>query len=164
MNRLVFSLDEILPIAAEALEAKSFTPTYDDLFDPTKFAGSKVVDEHGNTEVEALSQGLSFWPDVNKLVTKKIKPQLLLVADYGVFIINNVASERSPLERNTVAYAEGCNPERDADYQFNQEQVFDGEMGSVTVPLEWVKRSVKAGKSKFIIELNDDDGVRLIIK
>lgn len=37
-------------------------------------------------------------------------------------------------------------------------------MGSVTIPLEWVKRSVKAGKTKFIIELNDDDGVRLIIK
>lgn len=164
MKRIIFSLDEVLPIEAEALAAKTFTPTYDDLWDPTKFKGSKVIDEHGNNEVEALSKGLNFWPDVNQLNPKKLTAQLTLMAEHGVFIMNNVSSDISPIERGTLAYAEGCHPENDADFQFNQDEVFDGEMGSITIPLDWVSRSVKAGKKQFIIELGDDDDVRLIIK
>ncbi|MFT5808700.1 MAG: hypothetical protein ACI9LG_003017 [Moritella dasanensis] len=163
MKRIIFSLDEVLPIEAEAVAATEFTPTYDDIWDPTKFKGSKVVDEYGNTEVEALSKGLEFWPDVNQLNSKKIRPQLTLIAEHGIFIMNNVASDISPIERGTLAYAKGCHPEHDADFQASQDEIFDGEMGSITIPLEWVNRSVKAGKKQFIVELGDDD-VRLIIK
>lgn len=163
MKRIIFSLDEILPIEAEALAAKQFTPTYDDIWDPTKFKGSKVVDEHGNTEVEALSQGLSFWPDADQLNPKKLKAQLTLISEHGVFIMNNVASDQSPVERGTLAYAQGFNPEIDKDYEESQYELFDGEMGSITIPLDWVRRSVKSGKKQFIVELGDDD-VRLIIK
>ena len=163
MKQIIFSLDEVLPIEAEALAAIEFTPTYDDIWDPSKFKGSKVVDENGNTEVEALSKGLNFWPDVNQLNRKKLKPQLTLIAEHGIFIMNNVVSDISPIERGTLAYAEGCHPERDTDFQANQDDIFDGEMGSITIPIDWVRRSVKAGKKQFIVELGDDD-VRLIIK
>lgn len=67
--------------------------------------------------------------EVMKLLGKLTKhDKIQLVGDHGVYIMSfsEKFSEGSP---RTIVYAEGCNPNKDADFYDNKEAIYGGDDG-----------------------------------
>lgn len=76
-------------------------------------------------------------------------PALFLVGDQGIYLMSNgkpglprdeeAAKQQASGEKfvkQRVAYAEGCDPEKDDDYYENKRQLFGGDDGAVTFLLD----------------------------
>ncbi len=157
MSFIRFDIKEIIKIADEVKNANKLTPTYEDLWNPAKYPGGDLLDEGGNTESEVVLSGGYFNPDWQQIDVDNVSPQLLLMADYGVYIISNISSDTSPIDRGMICYAQGCHPEKDKGFARKQKALFGEEGGSLNVPLKWLKQAEKAGKQELLLELTDVD-------
>jgi len=92
-------------------------------------------------------------------ITKPGKPAVMLVHDQGVYLMSNgsprdLRGEGS--ERSFVAYAAGCNPERDADWYDTARNLVGGDDFVDTLPwAEAIKARIDAGAGIVCIEFSE---------
>ncbi|MCQ9090613.1 DUF3085 domain-containing protein [Vibrio alginolyticus] len=140
-----FNMKEVQLLVDELNKTKSYSPTMDDLFKPALYKTGKVVDSNGNDE-EHKDFG---WPDSSQIDKSLVEPQLLLVKDQGLYLLNNADVKESPRSRGAVVYAHGCNPDKDDDFYETARMIFGGGDGSVSIPVGWFDLAYKANKRYF---------------
>lgn len=160
MAILKFKMTDVSKLIAEIEAAKEFNPTMDHLFDASLYKGGVILDKEGLTEAEAEAKGGFFWPSAEHIDKSKVESALQLVGDQGVYLITNAEAEGTPAQRGTVAYAEGCDPDKDDFFYENKRHLFGGDDGSVTIPFDWAlwakhekKRVLKLKLSSNSVEL-----------
>ncbi len=98
-------------------------------------------------------------------VTKPTAPAVLLCHDDGVYLMSN-GMPGDPLDgedtdqkyfRHYVAYAHGCNPQRDADWYDTAHDLVGGDDFAET--LAWaaeIKQLIDAGMSRIVLHYDDE--------
>ncbi|TNC80799.1 MAG: hypothetical protein C9356_11795 [Oleiphilus sp.] len=129
-----------------------FSATMDMIFEGDNFEGGVPLNEDGHSEKEC--QG-TFWPSSKHIKPEAIVPMLRLVGDHGVYLITNQIREdgQAPSKTGLIAYASGCNPNKDDDYDDNK-RFFGGDDGSVDIPVAWAELAIKSGAKHFKIKLS----------
>lgn len=157
MSQLSFDLSQLEAMAAEAQQAQQLTPTYDDLWNAKLYPDGELLNEHGETESEVVLNGGEFWPDWQKIAADKIKPQLILMAEgpHGIYIMNNVAGDVSPIDRGMICFAKGCKPSDGQAMLNKQAELFGYDGHSFVLPKNWLKQAKQAGKQALIIKVQD---------
>ncbi|MCE2572936.1 hypothetical protein [Motilimonas eburnea] len=159
MNQISFDLTRLQAMLAEAKQASLLTPTYDDLWNPACYPNGELVNEDGQTESEVVLSGGEFWPDWQHIEPAKIQPQLILMAEgiHGIYIINNVGGDVSPVERGMICYAKGFNPEQHRDQLNKQVKLFGKDGHAFVVPTKWLALAAEAGKKSLVIDVSDSE-------
>lgn len=76
-------------------------------------------------EIRAVQSARDFKP-----VHGRAGPGIMLVGDHGVYFMGNyVGRTGADGSRAAVAYARGCNPEKDPDFYENKERIFGADDG-----------------------------------
>jgi hypothetical protein len=149
MGIITFKMKDILPLVAEISAATEFSPTIEDLFTPSLYPNDVVVDEKGLPEADPNFS----WPDQNKLDKTKLQGKLQLVKDHGIYLTTNAKLPGTPSERGTLAYALGCNPNVNEDFDYEAERLFGGDDGSVSIPVSWFTILREQNKRVFKVKL-----------
>jgi hypothetical protein len=153
MTKIMFDIKDIQTVADDLAAAKALRPMADQIFDPTIYLDGKIVDKHGQTEEE--SNDPLWWPDAEQIPKEKVPPCYALVGDQGVYLMNN--REFSPGQKQAVvAYAYGCNPQKDPDFYENKRRLFGGDDGAVAIPAAWIDHAIQKGASKLFLNLTED--------
>lgn len=106
MKTLIFALAVLQPILEHARNAKETMPTMDDLCDESLAKPGAVPDKWG-----IYNQ--------NDIDVSKLKPSIFLVKDRGAYIMSAAAQRQlrnDGSQSSVVAYAAGCDPEKDEDW------------------------------------------------
>lgn len=144
-----FNMKEVQKLVDELNGTKSYSPTMDDLFKPELYKGGKVVDSSGTAEGHK-----DFgWPDSSQIDKSRVEPQLLLVKDQALYLLNNADVKGTPRERDAVVYAHGCHPDKDDDFYENARMIFGGDDGSVSIPVGWFELALKANRRLFKVNV-----------
>ncbi|MND15822.1 hypothetical protein D3C80_60560 [compost metagenome] len=146
MSIISFKIQEVKKLVDELKAAQAYSATTEDLFNPAMYPDGVPRDEHGRSKQEA---GELFWPSSNRIDQSKVKPVLMLVGDHGLYLITNAKAEGTPASRGTVVYAAGCNPKLDDDFYENKCDLFGGDDGSVSLPMEWAEWAIQNKKRTF---------------
>ena len=158
MSAITFNMRDLKPLAEELEKASEFAPTMDLLFDPKNHVNGVILDAKGRTEEEAEAADVFFWPSDKNMRKDVIGPCLQLVGDQGLYLITNARfeDESSPASRGTVAYAKGCDPNKDDDFYENKVALFGGDDGTVAIPYRWYLMAKNKGKRVFKLNLTED--------
>lgn len=89
------------------------------------------------------------------------KPALLLVGDHGVYLMSNGRPEMKDGDKNRVVHAHGCNPDKDDDWWNAKQDMFGGDDGVESLPLDdsllrAVRDARQNGAMTMSIELRED--------
>jgi len=157
MSIITFNMRDLKPLAEELEKAAEYAPTLDLLFDPENHIDGVILDAQGRTEEQVNTAGGLFWPSDKNIRKGAIGPCLQLVGDQGVYLITNAKFEdkSSPASRGTVAYAKGCDPNKDDEFYENKVALFGGDDGSVTIPYQWYLMAKEKGKRVFKVNLTE---------
>ncbi|EGA8339132.1 DUF3085 domain-containing protein [Edwardsiella piscicida] len=128
MSILRFDIQDVKKLLAELEAAEQFKPTIDDM----------------------------FAREIKHIRRKKIRPSLMLVGDHGLYLITNAKLDGTPASRGAVAYAKGCNPHVDQDFDDNKCKLFGSSDGTITIQPFLAYLAVKQGKSEFRITCDPD--------
>jgi hypothetical protein len=117
------------------------------------------VVEHalGATDHEPLVIGY----DVSvKPITEPGQPAVILVQDYGVYLMSN-GKPRDIFDEGTgrsyVAYAEGCDPNLDREWRKTSAALVGGDDFGRTLPwAKEIKEMIDTGVQEIVIEFGDD--------
>lgn len=123
------------------------------------FEGGEPLDENGRTEEAADATGKVFFPS-DKFATTPAPRTLILVGDDGVYIIPNNA-EKSAIEANVIVYGLGFNPNVDEGFYERKREVFGGDDGSITFPVDWIDAILNWTDRYVGVVLASDGGVSL---
>ena len=78
---------------------------------------------------------------------EQLKRGLQLVGDHGVYLMSNAPEQqKQPNGRYRVAYAEGCDPDKDEDFYENKRELFGGDDGVEFLDMPSVLRWLENGK------------------
>lgn len=144
-----FNMNEVQKLVDE-LNNTSYAPTMEDLENPALYKSGKVVDCNGN---EAGHKDF-LWADSSQIDNSLVQPQLQLVKDQGLYLINNADVEGSPEARGAIVYAEGCNPHKDDDFYETAGRIFGHGHGSEVIPLTWFNLAKKANNSFLTLNVS----------
>lgn len=159
MPTIRFPLLEVKKLVDDVRSSEELSVSTEDLFEPKNYPNNKIVNSEGLTEKECIEQGKGhFWPDHNAIDKSKLSPKLILVGDSGVYLINNRERSETPVSSGMIVYAAGCNPDKDEDCYENKVELFGGDDGSVSIPLDWFDMTVK---KKMPIKVTDKFVIRL---
>lgn len=134
MITLTFDREHLKRIVATTEAATSFSPTYNDLYDPLKRKDGRepTFDENPTYEDVDLT---------------KVTPGLLLVADRGVYLMSN--AKRAEGEPGDVAYAQEADPNKNEDWDLVREQVFGGDDGVEHLDLQLIKKWLENSSTQY---------------
>lgn len=149
MAMVKFNMNEVQKLVDE-LNNTSYFPTIEDIFNPDLYKEGKVVDSNG---VEEGHEDF-IWPDSSQIDNSLVQPQLQLVKDQGLYLINNADVKGSPEARGAIVYAEGCNPHKDDDFYQNAKWIFGNDDGSEVIPLTWFNLAKKANNSLLTLNVS----------
>ncbi len=139
---MIFSMAGIRKLLYLSNRAKDFRPTYGQLFDKSLWKpGVKLSAED--------------FPTSDDLDTTKIKPGLILVGDQGCYLMSN-AAHQNPVPGTKslpVVYAQGADPNVDADSYEAKIAMYGGDDGTDYLPGSYFDAAIKANAKEFIIEI-----------
>lgn len=156
MATLSFNIKDVARLVADLETYDSYSPSTDELFDPSMHKDGVVRDTKGRTEaeVEALGSDEFFWPDQARLDMTKIKPCLRLVGDEGVYLMGNgFNKDRNKDDKHIIVYAKGIDPEKDEYWYEEKLHKFGGDDAVISLPVSWYHDAVKHGKRVFSINM-----------
>lgn len=149
MSIVKFTMSDVERLISELESCQGFTPTGDDIWTDGLYVGGKVVDKDGRTQNDPDFS----WPDSSKIDRTKLTPQLIMVKDQGLYLLNNAKMTGSASERGKVVYAAGCNPDTDDFWYENAKDAFGGDDGTIAFPADWYHCAKKANKRVFAISI-----------
>jgi len=92
------------------------------------------------------------------LQDEEAKPGFFLVHDQGVYLMSNakkrlLVDPDNEKSSSVVAYAEGCNPDKDDDWYEAAVSLVGGDDFAEFIPLAWFSLARKKKVKKFVIKL-----------
>lgn len=147
-GRAVFNSKQVLALESDFDKAIDYKASFDQLFDPQFYPDGVVRDKNGKTEEQVEQEGGIFLPDGGRVDTQSIGPHLWLVGDHGLYIISNAVTlaDSTPETRGTIAYAHGCNPAEDANFDDAKRCIFGGDDGVIAIDAQAVFRIARSRK------------------
>lgn len=148
----VFNLSDINNLMRELQGNVVLNPTIEHIFNPALYPDQVILDDNGYTRAQADSMGENFRPDTSRIIPSKIPRALILRNDKGVYICNNLRSELTPFRRGAIAFAKGCNPMTDDDWQQYSRTIAPGSIEQ-SIAISDVVAAIRAKSETLAVEI-----------
>ena len=154
MASAVFNLADINALMRELQGDVELVPTLEHVFMESLYPDGRLVDEDGRTRENAEADGDKFWPDSSRIISSKIPRALILRNDKGLYICNNLKSSLTPFRRGAIAFAKGCNPVTDEDWQSYTKTIAPGQINQ-SVSIADVVTAIRAKSETLVVEIHN---------
>lgn len=153
MDIAVFDLKDVNQLMTELQGDVVLVPTKEQQYIPDLYVDGVIKDIDGRTREQVEADGRHFWPDISRIIPNKIPRALVMKAnDKGLYLTTNLKSKLTPFQRGAVAFAFGCNPIKDDNWE-KMVKIMAPEPMDVTVPISWVVAAIRAKSDVLRIQI-----------